>query len=135
MSDISVLGLGLMGAALARQLQRGGHQITLWNRSPEKMEPLLNESTRSTTGIVEAVVASPVVLICVANYAVTRALFDNEKVRQHLKGRIIVELSTGTPNDAAEAAQWFSQFDARYIDGAILGGPGILASEPGYHCR
>ncbi len=67
MSDISVLGLGLMGAALARQLQRGGHQITLWNRSPEKMEPLLNESTRATTGIVEAVVASPVVLIGGAN--------------------------------------------------------------------
>jgi len=34
MNEISVLGLGLMGAALARQLQRGGHQITLWNRSP-----------------------------------------------------------------------------------------------------
>lgn len=129
MSDISVLGLGLMGAALARQLQRGGHQITLWNRSPEKMEPLLNESTRSTTGIVEAVVASPVVLICVANYAVTRALFDNEEVRQHLKGRIIVELSTGTPKDATEAAEWFSQFDARYIDGAILGGPDNLATD------
>ena len=129
MSDISVLGLGLMGAALARQLQRGGHQITLWNRSPEKMEPLLNQSTTGTTAIVEAVVASPVVLICVANYAVTRALFDSDEVRQHLNGRIIVELSTGTPNDAAEAAEWFSQFDARYIDGAILGGPGNLTTD------
>ncbi|MCZ6493189.1 MAG: NAD(P)-binding domain-containing protein, partial [Planctomycetota bacterium] len=33
MSDISVLGLGSMGAALARALQRAGHRITVWNRS------------------------------------------------------------------------------------------------------
>ena len=41
MSDISVLGLGSMGAALARALQRAGHRITVWNRSPEKMQPFV----------------------------------------------------------------------------------------------
>jgi 3-hydroxyisobutyrate dehydrogenase-like beta-hydroxyacid dehydrogenase len=41
MSDISILGLGLMGGALARAFQQAGHKITVWNRSPEKMEPFV----------------------------------------------------------------------------------------------
>ena len=129
MSEISVLGLGLMGAALARQLQQGGHEITVWNRSSDKMKPFLDLSANGAASVVEAVVASPVVLICVENYAVTKTLFNSEEITGHLKNRIIVQLSTGTPNDAAESAEWFSRFDARYIDGAILGGPGNLSAD------
>jgi len=129
MSEISVMGLGLMGAALASQLQQGGHKMTVWNRSSEKMKPFLVEGTEGANNVVEAVMASPVVLICVQDYAITKTLFETDDVTPHLKDRIIVQLSTGTPNDAAESAEWFSQFGARYIDGAILGGPGNLATD------
>ena len=104
MSEISVMGLGLMGAALARQLQGGGHKMTVWNRSPEKMKPFLVEGAEGAYKVVEAVMASPVVLICVQDYAITKTLFGTDEVTPHLKDRIIVQLSTGTPNDAAESA-------------------------------
>jgi 3-hydroxyisobutyrate dehydrogenase-like beta-hydroxyacid dehydrogenase len=42
MSDISTLGLGLMGSALARSLVNGGHSVTVWNRSPARMQPLVD---------------------------------------------------------------------------------------------
>ena len=42
MSDISTLGLGLMGSALARSLVKGGHDVTVWNRSPARMQPLVD---------------------------------------------------------------------------------------------
>ena len=41
MSDISVIGLGAMGSALARALVKAGHGVTVWNRSRQKMEPLV----------------------------------------------------------------------------------------------
>ena len=113
MSEISVMGLGLMGAALASQLQQGGHKMTVWNRSPERMKPFLVEGAEGAYNVVEAVMASPVVLICVEDYAITKTLFETDEVTPHLKDRIIVQLSTGTPNDAAESAEWFSQFGAR----------------------
>jgi len=129
MSEISVMGLGLMGAALANQLQQGGHKMTVWNRSPEKMKPFLVEGAEGANSVVEAVMASPVIVICVEDYAITKTLFETDEVTPHLRDRIIVQLSTGTPNDAAESSEWFSQFGARYIDGAILAGPGNLATD------
>ena len=40
MSDISVIGLGPMGTALAKTLQASGHQVTVWNRTRKKIENL-----------------------------------------------------------------------------------------------
>ncbi len=37
---IAVLGTGIMGAAMARNLAQDGHEVRAWNRSPEKAEPL-----------------------------------------------------------------------------------------------
>ena len=47
MSDISVIGLGAMGTALAIALINAGRDVAVWNRSREKMEPLV---TKGGTG-------------------------------------------------------------------------------------
>ena len=41
MSDISMIGLGAMGTALARAQVKAGHDVTVWNRSPQRMTPLV----------------------------------------------------------------------------------------------
>ena len=52
MSDITVIGLGLMGAALARAIQRAGHGLTVWNRSPAKMRPFIADGVAAVpTGL------------------------------------------------------------------------------------
>ena len=40
MNDVTVIGLGIMGTALARTLLKSGYSVTVWNRSPEKAEAL-----------------------------------------------------------------------------------------------
>jgi len=42
MSDITVIGLGLMGSALARAFQNAGHSLTVWNRTAAKMQPFID---------------------------------------------------------------------------------------------
>jgi 3-hydroxyisobutyrate dehydrogenase len=49
MSDqlhVAVLGTGIMGAAMARNLARAGHRVTAWNRSRDKAEPLAADGVR-----------------------------------------------------------------------------------------
>jgi 3-hydroxyisobutyrate dehydrogenase-like beta-hydroxyacid dehydrogenase len=41
MSDMTVIGMGAMGAAFARTLLAAGRSVTVWNRTPEKMQPLV----------------------------------------------------------------------------------------------
>ena len=129
MSDISFLGLGLMGAAIATLLQQEGHDMTVWNRSPEKMLPFTENGARGASSLIDSITASPVVVICIEDYDNTRQLFNVDDISTHLRDRIIVQLSTGTPQDAVESEQWFTSRGARYLDGAILGGPANLATD------
>ena len=123
MSDISVLGLGLMGSALARSLIAAGHRVTVWNRSSEKSVPLVKSGAISAESVAAAVAASPVVLACVDNYDTTRAFLDAPEPKLRLPGRIFVQLSTGMPREARESETWFNSKGAGYLDGAILCGP------------
>jgi 3-hydroxyisobutyrate dehydrogenase-like beta-hydroxyacid dehydrogenase len=112
-----------MGSALARTLHQAGHALTVWNRSPEKMQPLVTDGANGAASAADAVDASPVILICIDNYAVTRDLLSADDVVSHLNGRTIIQLSTGTPREARESAAWMNDRGVAYIDGAILGGP------------
>jgi 3-hydroxyisobutyrate dehydrogenase-like beta-hydroxyacid dehydrogenase len=58
MGDISVLGLGQMGSALARSLVSAGHRVTVWNRSPAKAQRLVDLGADGVAGVAAAVDAS-----------------------------------------------------------------------------
>jgi 3-hydroxyisobutyrate dehydrogenase-like beta-hydroxyacid dehydrogenase len=120
MSDISTLGLGLMGSALARSLVNGGHDVTVWNRTPAKMQPLVDVGATPADSVAAAVGASPVVLVNIDDYPSTRALLDAADVVGKLSGRVVVQLSTGTPQEARASEDWFTSLGADYLDGALL---------------
>lgn len=65
MSDqltVTVLGTGIMGAAMARNLARAGHGVRVWNRSRDKAEPLAAEGAHVADTPAEAVQGADVVL-------------------------------------------------------------------------
>ncbi|SFE97675.1 3-hydroxyisobutyrate dehydrogenase [Chitinophaga sp. CF118] len=121
--EVSVIGLGSMGAVLAHTLVRNGYRVTVWNRTRAKAEPLIKEGAAFTPDIVTAINASPVIIICVTDYQVTRNILEPENVASSLAGRTLVQLSTGTPKDARDAEAWIRGIGADYLDGAILATP------------
>jgi 3-hydroxyisobutyrate dehydrogenase-like beta-hydroxyacid dehydrogenase len=129
MSDITVIGLGLMGSALARAIQHAGHELTVWNRSPEKMQAFINDGVDAATDIVAAITASPVILFNIDNYAVSNAILQSAEIAPLLPGRTIVQLSTGTPNEADEIAAWMRAQQTWYLDGAVLAGPEDIGTD------
>lgn len=108
MSDIMVIGLGAMGAALAWAQLRAGHAVTVWNRSPEKVAPLVALGAEGAAGVAEAVQASPTIMVCVDNYAVTDALLQADDAAARLDGRTVIQFSTGTPKEARGAEAWLA---------------------------
>ncbi len=129
MSDITVIGLGKMGSALARAIQNAGHALTVWNRSAEKMQPFIDDGINAASDLISAISASQVILICIDNYAVSDAMLQSGEVAPLLEGRTLVQLSTGTPREAAEAAAWMATHKVSYLDGAILGGPDNIGTD------
>ncbi|TMV82956.1 NAD(P)-dependent oxidoreductase, partial [Thioclava sp. BHET1] len=47
MSKIAFLGLGAMGARMASRLIEAGHEVTVWNRSPDAMKPLMAKGAQA----------------------------------------------------------------------------------------
>ncbi|PCC75280.1 3-hydroxyisobutyrate dehydrogenase [Nannocystis exedens] len=123
MGDTTIIGSGEMGSALARALLRGGFSVTVWNRTTAKAEALVEEGATLAASAAAAVSASPIVIVCVSNYAATRELLQTPAVAEALAGRVLVQLSTGTPKEARELGAWARARGADYVDGAILAWP------------
>jgi 3-hydroxyisobutyrate dehydrogenase-like beta-hydroxyacid dehydrogenase len=120
-SSVSVLGLGLMGSALAEALLNAGHKVTVWNRTPTKAKPLTTKGALSVSSVSDAISASDVTLICVTGHNATVELLNN--IRAPADGKTLVQLSTMTPDESRELARWAETKGMRYLDGAIFGVP------------
>ena len=62
MTSVAVLGTGIMGAGMARSLLREGHDVTVWNRSPEKAKPLADDGATVADSVAGAVAGAEVVV-------------------------------------------------------------------------
>lgn len=128
MNEISVIGLGDVGSAIARTLLENDYKVTVWNRTAEKAEKLAEEGAIAAKDAFTAVGASPVIIICVSAYDVTRSILSEKNAASALAGRTIIELSTGAPQDARDAETWTKSQGAEYLDGAIAATPSQLGT-------
>lgn len=117
-----------MGRALAGALLEKGHPLTVWNRTPEKAEDLVARGARSAATVAEAVSASPVTVMCLKDYATMYEVFD--PAGEAPAGRTLVNLNSGTPQEAQAAHSWAGERGMEYLDGAIMVPP-PLVGQPG----
>ena len=120
-TPVTVIGLGRMGAALAAAFLARGHATTVWNRSAGKADALVCDGAIVAPTPAAAIAASPVVVVCVADYDAVRDLLEPEAGL--LAGRVLVNLTSGTPDQAREAAAWTDRRGIDYLDGAIMAVP------------
>lgn len=123
MGDVTVIGLGDMGGALARAFLAAGKTVTVWNRSPSRVEPLEEMGANRAASVADAVSASPVLVICLSDYPATTAVLETNGVAEALSGRLVVQLSSGTPREARALQSWATARGADYLDGAIAAWP------------
>jgi 3-hydroxyisobutyrate dehydrogenase-like beta-hydroxyacid dehydrogenase len=124
MSDISVIGLGTMGSALAAAFLNRNIATYVWNRSSAKTDALVAKGAVRTATVRDALAASKLVVVCLLNYdTVYEALKD---ARDALSGRVLINLTNGTPAQARDMARWAADFGANYLDGGIMAVPPMI---------
>jgi len=121
----TVLGLGQMGSTLATLLISNGYTVTVWNRTASRATSLIEQGAIVATSAAEAIQASPLVVICVSDYAAANQVFS-EAVTE-LNGKTVIQLTTGSPQDATDSEAWLNHQGAAYIDGAIQVAPEQMA--------
>jgi 3-hydroxyisobutyrate dehydrogenase-like beta-hydroxyacid dehydrogenase len=121
--EVSVLGLGAMGEAIARLYLDQGYKVTVWNRTAGKADALVAKGAVLARSASEAVRAARVVVMCVYDYRAADAIFALDGVAAAMDGRLLVQLTTGSPQDARDAQAWAHKQGAAYLEGAIQAAP------------
>jgi 3-hydroxyisobutyrate dehydrogenase-like beta-hydroxyacid dehydrogenase len=112
---VTVLGLGPMGFAITSAFVAAGHPTTAWNRTASRPTP---EGAVRAHDVTEAVTASRTVVVCLIDYDAVRSVLT--PLADALRGRLVVNVTSGSPDAARELATWAATHDITYVDGAIM---------------
>ncbi|HIG39064.1 MAG: NAD(P)-binding domain-containing protein [bacterium] len=122
---IFVVGLGNMGAALARTLVEADYQVTVWNRTGSKAEALIKEGASLAKSVAEGISANDLVVICLGTYEDSLSALNQ---CPNLSGKTLIQLTTASADNARDMQNWVQQKGGLYLDGAILSFPSEIGS-------
>ena len=119
-TKISVLGTGIMGAGMARNLVRAGFDVTVWNRSPEKARPLADDGATVAQDLAAAVAGADVVLTVLFDAAAVSDVMN--AVLPALKPDAVwVQSSTVGLEATDRLAELAAKHGVGFVDAPVLG--------------
>ena len=123
MKQATVIGLGQMGATLAQLLLDSGYRVTVWNRTAARADALVAQGAVLAPTALAAVAASPVVIVCVHDYAATHEILGSDEIGTAFEGKLLLQLTTGAVQEARDSDAWAREHGGAYLDGAIQTAP------------
>ncbi|WP_439534669.1 NAD(P)-dependent oxidoreductase [Polymorphobacter sp.] len=118
---VTVIGLGAMGAALATRLLSQGHQVTVWNRTPARADPLVAAGATLAPSL-EAAAAADLIVTMVADDQALLALAPT--LAAHMPpGALHVSMSTIAPETATTVAALHADHGQHYLAAPVFGRP------------
>lgn len=117
------IGLGLMGAPMAANLARAGFPLTVWNRTPQKAEPLRALGATVADKAIDVAAASEVLITMVSDdAALGDLLFGPDGVAGALApGTVLVDMSTTSPQAMKTMAARLDQHGVHLVDSPVFG--------------
>ncbi len=122
--SVTVIGLGPMGRAMVGAFLDAGHEVTVWNRTASRADELVARGARRAATVEEALAANELVVLSLTDYDAMYAVL--EPATASLNGRILVNLSSDTPDRARAAAEWAAGHGARHLTGGVQSSPSTI---------
>ena len=120
---IAYLGLGIMGRGMAANLLKSGYNVTVWNRTAERCEPLVAQGAKQAATPVEATSDADVIMYCLSDdAAVEDLLFGSGALLNGVhQGQIVVDMTTVYPDTSRREAAAFEKKEVRFLDAPVFG--------------
>jgi len=124
MSTIAFIGLGIMGAPMAKHLVEAGHTVIGVNRSPAAVEQLVAAGGRGAASVAEAVTEADVVITMVPDSPDVEsvALGEDGIYARAKKGTLHIDMSSIRPDVSAALAEQGAALGIRVLDAPVSGG-------------
>lgn len=122
--SVGVIGLGIMGSGMASNLVAKGHDLVVWNRTPARMDPLVDEGAVAAGSPADLAARCDVVLICVSDTPDVEAVVEGPGgvLEGVSKGSLIVDHSTISPAATVRLAAVVAEREGSWLDAPVSGG-------------
>jgi 2-hydroxy-3-oxopropionate reductase len=124
MTTVAFVGLGIMGAPMARNLHRAGFDVVAYNRSPAKVERFVRDGGRGANSVADAVRDADAVVTMLPDSPDVEAVMtqDNGILATGRTGTTVVDMSTIRPDVTRRLAELAHARGLAYVDAPVSGG-------------
>lgn len=120
-AKVALLGTGIMGAAMARNLLKAGMEVRAWNRSREKAEPLAEDGASVVDTPAEAADGAAFLLTMLADADVTEEVVGDGALPALTDGAVWLQMSTVGEGGNERLARLAGENGVAYVDAPVLG--------------
>jgi len=117
--NISVIGLGSMGSALAATLLKSNFNVSVWNRTLLKSQNLENKGANICLSPNEAFKNSQFIIASLSNYEAWNNIIDSNQIDINLSGKTIIQLTTGSIEEVMAFSDWVKKYNGNLLEGII----------------
>ncbi len=126
---VGFVGLGRMGAGMAANLIKAGHEVTVYNRSPEKTYPLRDQGAKVAKRVSDACDGLVVFTMLADDGAVENAAFGEDGILRHLaKGAVHISSSTISISLSERLAAAHAKAEQGFVAAPVFGRPDAAAA-------
>jgi 3-hydroxyisobutyrate dehydrogenase len=124
--QIGIAGIGKMGLAIAQRLMEVGHEVTVWNRTAEKVQPLLNSGANAAATPKALVANAQAVITILTDSAAIDAVYGGAHglLAGDPRGKLFIEMSTVEPQTEIALAQRVRAKGASLVECPVGGSTG-----------
>lgn len=127
--EVGFIGLGRIGAAMAANLLKAGHRVTVFNRSPAKTEALVAQGAKAAVSIAEACQGDAVMTMLANDEAVDAVVLGRDGVVASLAPRALhVSSSTISVALSERLTQEHARRNQRFVAAPVFGRPDVAAA-------
>jgi 3-hydroxyisobutyrate dehydrogenase len=138
---VGIAGLGVMGAAVAARLMEVGHEVTVWNRTPEKTKALADTGAKVASTPAQLASAVEATITMLTDAAAIDAVYNgpNGLLSGDVKGKLLLEMSTVSPKVPLALAPKVRAKGAAFVECPVGGSTaparqgkllGLMGAEP-----
>jgi 3-hydroxyisobutyrate dehydrogenase-like beta-hydroxyacid dehydrogenase len=119
-----------MGRGMVGNLLRSGYPVTVWNRTPDRVQPLLEKGAKSAATAAEAVRDADVVMYCLSDdKAVEDLVWGAGGVLSSVRsGQTVVDMTTVHPDTSRKEYAAYADKGVEFLDAPVFGSKGEAAN-------
>ena len=127
---LGFIGIGLMGKPMTLRLLDAGFQVSVWNRSPEKLKPVTDAGAYAFSSVAELVKVSDIIILCLADTPAVESIVNDSILDHGTADKLLIDLSSIHPKVTRRlASALYDNCRMGWVDAPVSGG--VAGAEQG----